>query len=133
MLQKEAERINKLPTFAVIKSPSELDGSPPKSKVHQVISKVHHVIDELKQPGGLFGHEKEMKLEVDKKKEMVERAKKYCEEIKKPKIDSTKKAEMEQLREKALNENTYTKQPVPVSHQDRPWQKNMSKEGAKKQ
>ena len=68
----------------------------------------------------------------DKKKEMAERAKKYCEEIKKPKIDSTKKAEMEQLRKKAMNENTYTKQPVPTSHQERPWQKNMSKEGAKK-
>ena len=39
---------------------------------------------------------------------------------------------MEKLKEKAINENTRTKSPVPISSQDRPWQKNMSKDGGKK-
>lgn len=39
---------------------------------------------------------------------------------------------MEKLKEKAVKENTRTKSPVPISSQDRPWQKNMSKDGGKK-
>ena len=39
---------------------------------------------------------------------------------------------MEKLKEKAINENTRTKSPIPISSQDRPWQKHMSKDGGKK-